>query len=139
MNAGLAASVAVVTLVASGISVDLTSAPPSVRSEAIVARGASAYGTVAAQEKGRFKQEGDNCVWDANDGGPNQCTPMTPGRFKKGGDDSCTWDANDKGPDQCKPPKGRWKQGGDGSCSFDPKDDGPNQCNPRRARGRARK
>jgi hypothetical protein len=139
MNAGLVASVAVATFVSGGISVDLTSASRSVRSEVVIASNAGAYVTVSAQEKGRFKQEGDNCVWDANDGGPNQCTPVTPGRFKKGGDDSCTWDANDKGPDQCKPPKGRWKTGGDGSCSFDPKDDGPNQCNPRRARGRARK
>jgi len=88
------------------------------------------------QRKGRFKQEGDNCVWNAEDSGPNQCTPITRGRFKKGGDDSCTWDANDNGPDQCTPPTGRWKQGGgdNRSCYWDPKDSGPNQCNPRRAR-----
>jgi hypothetical protein len=139
MNAGLVACAAVTAFVASGISVDLTSTSRSIHTEAILASNAGAYGTVSAQEKGRFKQEGDNCVWDATDAGPNQCAPITRGRFKKGGDDSCTWDSNDNGPDQCKPPKGRWKQGGDGSCSFDPKDDGPNQCNPRRARARARK
>lgn len=93
----------------------------------------------SAQEKGRYKIEGENCVWVATDGGPNQCTPATRGRFKKGADDACTWDSNDVGADQCKPPKGRWKQGGDGSCSFDAKDDGPDQCNPRRARARAKK
>jgi hypothetical protein len=139
MNAGLVACTAVAAFVAGTIGTDLRSTPRSARTDAAMVSVAGAYGTVSAQEKGRFKQEGDNCVWDANDGGPNQCTPITRGRFKKGGDDSCTWDANDNGPDQCKPPKGRWKQGGDGSCSFDPKDDGPNQCNPRRARGRARK
>jgi hypothetical protein len=139
MNAGVVACAAVTAFVASGIRVDLGSAPRSVRSEAVIASDASAYRIVSAQEKGRFKQQGDDCIWDANDGGPNQCTPITRGRFKKGGDDSCTWDSTDNGPDQCKPAKGRWKQGGDGSCSFDPKDDGPNQCNPRRARGRARK
>ena len=136
MNAGLVACAAVTALVAGSMGVDLTA---SHRSEAIVASDASTYRAVFAQEKGRFKQQGDDCLWDANDAGPNQCSPVTRGRFKKGGDDSCTWDSNDNGPDQCKPPKGRWKQGGDGSCSFDPKDDGPNQCNPRRARGRARK
>ena len=137
MNAGLVACTAVAAFVAGTIGTDLRSTPRSVRTDAAMVSVAGAYGTVSAPEKGRVKQEGDNCVWDANDGGPNQCTPITRGRFKKGGDD--TWDANDNGPDQCKPPKGRWKQGGDGSCSFDPKDDGPNQCNPRRARGRARK
>jgi len=87
----------------------------------------------STQRKGRFKQEGDNCVWNAEDSGPNQCTPLTRGRFKKGGNDSCTWDANDNGPDQCTPPTGRWKKG-DNRCYWDPKDSGPNQCNPRQAR-----
>ncbi|HET7220578.1 MAG TPA: hypothetical protein VFJ02_21140 [Vicinamibacterales bacterium] len=93
----------------------------------------AAGGAVAQQKKGRFKQEGENCVWDVNDSGPNQCTPVTRGRFKKGGDDSCTWDANDNGPDQCTPPKGRWKKSGS-RCTWDPKDSGPNQCNPRQPR-----
>ena len=138
MNAGLVACTAVAAFIAGSIRADLT---PTARpgTDVVIASDAGANTTVSAQEKGRFKQQGNDCIWDANDGGPNQCTPLTPGRFKKGGDDACTWDANDKGPDQCKPPKGRWKQGGDGSCSFDPKDDGPNQCNPRRARARARK
>lgn len=87
------------------------------------------------QGKGRYKKQGDACVWDANDGGPDQCTPRVKGRFKKGGDDSCKWDANDVGDDQCRPPKGRWKKGGDNSCSWDGNDDGPDQCNPRQPRG----
>jgi hypothetical protein len=87
----------------------------------------------AFQRKGRYKKEGDNCVWDVNDSGPNQCTPQTRGRFKKGGNDSCTWDANDSGPDQCSPPSGRWKKGNN-RCYWDPKDSGPNQCNPREPR-----
>jgi hypothetical protein len=86
------------------------------------------------QAKGRYKKQGNNCVWDGTDGGPDQCTPQTKGRFKKGGDDSCTWDANDVGADQCRPPKGRWKKGGDNSCTWDANDGGPDQCNPRQAR-----
>jgi len=86
----------------------------------------------ALQQKGRFKQDGENCVWDANDTGPNQCTPRTPGRFKKE-KDTCVWDAKDNGPDQCTPPKGRWKLEGD-RCYWDPKDEGTNQCNPRQPR-----
>lgn len=84
------------------------------------------------QEKGRYKLQGDDCVWDANDSGPNQCTPRTRGRFKQDGG-SCVWVANDDGPDQCKPPSGRWKTEGD-RCVWDAKDSGPNQCNPRRPR-----
>ena len=87
----------------------------------------------AFADAGRYKKDGDKCVWDANDSGPNQCTPLTRGRFKKGGDDSCTWVANDDGPDQCKPRTGRWKSG-DNRCYWDAKDSGPNQCNPRQAR-----
>ena len=95
---------------------------------------AAAIGDVAAlQQKGRFKQQGENCVWDREDSGPNQCTPRTPGRFKQE-KDACVWDAKDNGPDQCTPPKGRWKADGD-RCYWDPKDDGPNQCNPRQPRG----
>ena len=95
--------------------------------------GIEAKGSTAAlQEKGRFKQQGDDCVWDANDTGPNQCSPRTLGRFKKE-KDACVWDAKDKGPDQCTPPKGRWKVEGD-RCYWDPKDEGPNQCNPRQPR-----
>ena len=29
-----------------------------------------------AQQKGRYKKQGANCEWDANDTGPNQCTPV---------------------------------------------------------------
>ena len=45
-----------------------------------------------AQQKGRYKKQGANCEWDANDTGPNQCTPVAKGRFKKDGD-ACRWDA----------------------------------------------
>jgi hypothetical protein len=84
------------------------------------------------QPKGRFKQEGENCVWDAKDDGPNQCTPRTPGRFKQQ-KEGCVWDDKDNGPDQCTPPRGRWKLDGE-RCYWDPKDDGPRQCNPRQPR-----
>ena len=56
------------------------------------------------QKKGRYKKEGDKCVW-VNESGPDQCEPPK-GRFKKDGDD-CVWDANDGGNDQCSPKKGR--------------------------------
>ncbi len=99
-------------------------APPVVPGE----RGA------AAPQKGRYKKQGDTCVWDANDGGPNQCTPLVKGRFKKGANDSCTWDPDDVGDDQCRPPKGRWKKGSENSCVWDANDGGPDQCNPRQAK-----
>jgi len=80
-----------------------------------------------AAEQGRYKKEGDKCVWVADESGPNQCTPPK-GRYKKDGD-NCVWDANDSGPDQCKPPKGRFKK--DGSrCVWEPNDSGPDQCRP---------
>jgi hypothetical protein len=85
-----------------------------------------------AQTKGRYKKEGDNCVWDGNDSGPDQCQPQTKGRFKKAGD-NCTWDANDTGADQCRPPKGRWAKVG-ARCVWRPSDSGPDQCNPRQPR-----
>jgi hypothetical protein len=93
----------------------------------------SSHESGGIQRKGRYKKEGDSCVWDVNDSGPNQCTPTTKGRFKKGSDDSCAWDENDSGPDQCTPAKGRWKVNRD-NCAWDPKDSGPNQCNPRQPR-----
>ena len=87
----------------------------------------------ALQPRGRYKGDGRNCWWDAEDSGPNQCTPRTAGRFK-GGPNACTWDANDAGPDQCRPPKGRWKGGPNNACTWDGNDDGPDQCNPRQPR-----
>ena len=92
----------------------------------------AAWNAPAAQQKGRYKQDGEACVWDANDSGADQCTPRVAGRFKKSGD-ACVWDAKDKGPDQCQPPSGRWKTEGD-RCVWDPKDSGANQCNPREPR-----
>jgi hypothetical protein len=132
MSAGFVACTAVAALVVGSLGVDLTS---SRGNEALFSKDTASSGVVS-QEKGRYKREGNDCVWAANDGGPNQCTPVTRGRFKKGGDDSCTWDSNDAGPDQCRPPKGRWKKGNGDDCTWDPKDDGPNQCNPRRARAK---
>jgi len=85
------------------------------------------------QAKGRYKKSGTTCAWDANDSGPNQCEPQTPGRFKHGANNACVWDATESGPDQCKPPAGRWKKDGS-SCVWDAKDSGPNQCNPRQVK-----
>jgi len=87
---------------------------------------------VAAPAAGRYKKNGSNCEWDANDSGPNQCTPAVKGRFKKDGD-SCRWDANDVGADQCRPAGGRWKKDGD-TCKWEAGDNGPDQCNPRAPR-----
>ncbi len=133
MNTRVIACSAVAALIV-GTGVSRTSLAPSTFHDTTFSIPVPVLAAASTQDKGRFKKEGDNCVWEANDAGPNQCTPVTRGRFKKGADDSCTWDSNDNGPDQCKPPKGRWKRGGDDSCTWDAKDDGPNQCNPRRAR-----
>ena len=84
------------------------------------------------QTKGRYKKQGNECQWDANDTGPNQCTPVTEGRFKQDGD-RCYWDAGDRGPNQCTPKKGRFKKEGD-KCVWNADDSGPNQCNPRQPR-----
>jgi hypothetical protein len=135
MKKGLMTLTTLATLiVASAAITHLFAAPPRMRAhDARLTAAASAPDADAVQRKGRFKKEGDNCVWNADDSGPNQCAPVTRGRFKKGGDDSCAWDANDNGPDQCTPPTGRWKKG-DNRCYWDAKDSGPNQCNPRQPR-----
>ena len=54
----------------------------------------------ASGAPGRYKKQGDKCVWDNEDMGPDQCRPN--GRYKQQGD-KCVWDANDAGPDQCRP------------------------------------
>jgi hypothetical protein len=82
------------------------------------------------QSKGRYKKDGVRCVWDANDTGPNQCTPVAAGRFKKDGD-ACVWDAKGSGDDQCRPSTGRFKKDGN-RCEWDAKDTGPDQCDPRK-------
>jgi len=99
---------------------------------ALVLAVAGLTGVSAAQKKGRYKKEGSNCVWNAEDSGPNQCTPQTQGRFKKSGK-TCRWVAGDEGDDQCRPATGRFKKSGD-SCVWDAKDSGPDQCNPRQAK-----
>jgi hypothetical protein len=92
---------------------------------------AIAVSATTSAQSGRYKKQGDECVWTDNDSGPNQCSPTTAGRFKKSGN-NCVWDANDKGADQCKPTSGRFKKDGD-RCVWTPDDSGPNQCNPRQA------
>ena len=51
--------------------------------------------------QGRWKIQGDACVFDPDDEGFDQCSPRL-GRFKIEGD-ACVFDANDSGPDQCQP------------------------------------
>jgi len=55
----------------------------------------------AQGQDGRWKIEGDQCVFDPNDSGIDQCSPKL-GRFKIEGD-ACIFDPNDSGPDQCAP------------------------------------
>ena len=133
MKPAVIACTAIAAFVLVSADAELTSAGLPISTGRAISSGSPGASAAPLQAKGRYKKEGDNCVWDANDGGPNQCTPQTRGRFKKGGDDSCTWVANDRGPDQCTPAKGRWKKGGSG-CVWDSKDSGPNQCNPRQPR-----
>lgn len=90
--------------------------------------------SATGEQKGRYKQQGNVCQWDATDDGPNQCEPQIKGRFKKGDGDACTWDANELGADQCRPAKGRWKGGPNNACAWDANDSGPDQCNPRRVK-----
>jgi pimeloyl-ACP methyl ester carboxylesterase len=83
---------------------------------------------------GRYKIIGGQCVWDANDSGPDQCSPLPPpGRYKFDGFGTCYWEPNDYPPDQCSPqapPIGRFKLDGSGGCYWDPNDSGPDQCAP---------
>lgn len=81
--------------------------------------------------KGRFKKDGDLCNWDADDDGPNQCTPWVAGHFRKVGN-ACAWNGA-PGGDECRPAKGRWKVSGD-NCTWDANDTGGDQCNPRKAK-----
>jgi hypothetical protein len=85
-----------------------------------------------AQKKGRYKVDGESCVWDVNDTGPNQCTPRNRGRFKEVGR-SCRWVRNDDGPDQCQPPRGKWHLVRN-RCVWDPNGTGGSTCNPRQPR-----
>ena len=54
---------------------------------ALAAVSGSVYTAGAA---GRYKKDGNRCVWDARDSGPNQCTPLAAGRFKRSGN-ACVW------------------------------------------------
>jgi pimeloyl-ACP methyl ester carboxylesterase len=87
-----------------------------------------------APPTGRYKIIGSECVWDANDSGPDQCSPLPPpGRYKFDGFGTCYWEPNDYPPDQCSlpaAPTGRFKLDGSGGCSWDPNDSGPDQCAP---------
>lgn len=132
MNAGLMACTAVAALVVVGADMSLTSEARSLHNEAAVSLEARSDAASAVQ-KGRYKIEGDNCVWAANDGGPNQCMPITAGRFKRTRN-VCRWVSNENGPDQCTPTHGRWKKGAGTDCTWDANDSGPNQCNPRQVK-----
>jgi hypothetical protein len=83
---------------------------------------------------GRYKIIDAQCVWDPNDSGPDQCSPLPPpGRYKYDGFGVCYWEPNDYPPDQCSPPPeptGRFKLDGSGGCYWDPTDSGPDQCAP---------
>jgi pimeloyl-ACP methyl ester carboxylesterase len=82
---------------------------------------------------GRFKIIDAQCVWDAYDSGPDQCSPLPPpGRYKFDSWGVCYWEPNDYPPDQCSPPAptGRFKLDGSGSCYWDSNDSGPDQCVP---------
>jgi hypothetical protein len=93
----------------------------------VVALSMSTLTATSLEAAGRYKKEGQRCVWDPNDSGPNQCTPPS-GRYKKVGT-KCVWDAKDSGEDQCTPPKGRFKKEGD-RCVWDANDSGVDQCRP---------
>jgi hypothetical protein len=71
-------------------------------------------------------------VWDAADNGPNQCTPVTQGRFKREGA-KCVWAGNETGRDLCRPSNGRFKTEGE-RCVWDARDNGPDQCDPHKAK-----
>jgi len=115
-----------------GIVIGVPADARPVRTSIATAVDGGAAGDAAAPLKGRYKKEGNSCVWDANDSGPNQCEPWTKGRFKKDGD-RCVWESGDSGPDQCTPRGGRFKKEGD-RCVWTANDSGPNQCNPRQPR-----
>ena len=93
---------------------------------------ASVSARSAADLAGRYKKEGTKCVWDPNDGGPNQCTPQVVGHFKKDGS-ACSWVAGEAGADQCRPAKGRFKKEGN-ACVWNGDDGGPDQCDPKAAK-----
>ena len=99
---------------------------------AVLLTTAFAGAAFTADANGRYKKQGDKCVWDANDSGPNQCTPVTEGRFKRERS-RCVWAANETGADQCRPAKGRFKKDG-ARCVWDANDSGPDQCDPHRAK-----
>jgi hypothetical protein len=51
------------------------------------------------------------------------------GRWKAGSGDECYFDENDTGPDQCDPVAGRWENGSS-SCEWNPAGSGENECEP---------
>jgi hypothetical protein len=129
---GLVASAALAAVVFGGAPVGAVPVAGWNASSHVAAADPAPLASVPAQAKGRYKKQGSSCLWDANDSGPNQCTPQTSGRFKKSGDE-CVWDASAAGDDQCTPAKGRFKKDGD-QCVWNASDSGPNQCNPRTAK-----
>jgi hypothetical protein len=96
--------------------------------------------TAHTDAEGRWKVDGSGgCYFDANDTGPDQCSPTgmpENGRWKLDGSGNCYFDTTDSGPNQCSPAgmpqEGRWKVDANGGCYFDANDSGPNQCTPDR-------
>jgi hypothetical protein len=72
----------------------------------LLALSVGATSSIVSAEQGRWKVDADgNCVFDANDDGPDQCLPANPpGRWKVGSDGACYFEQNDIGPNQCEPP-----------------------------------
>lgn len=91
----------------------------------------TAASSSSSAETGRWKVDGSNCYWDANDDGPDQCDPNNPsGRYKDDGNGGCYWEPSDFGADQCTPQTGRYKDDGIGGCYWAEGDSGPDQCQP---------
>jgi hypothetical protein len=122
LSAALAASA-----LAGGMGIDASEAAPMRGIPASLRPPLSSAAPASAT--GRYKKSGNACVWDANDSGPNQCTPLAEGRFRRDGR-ACVWDAAGRGPNQCRPTRGRFKKEGD-ACVWNATDTGRNQCNPR--------
>ena len=59
------------------------SVPENAGAAALTSRVAD-DGASTVQAKGRYKKQGDNCEWDANDGGPNQCEPIDQRAIQEG-------------------------------------------------------
>ena len=122
------------TMVAGVLKRDPTSPPPTIDPSPSPSPSPDPAPPPPPPPTGRYKLIDSQCVWDAYDSGPDQCTPLPPpGRYKYDGFGTCYWEPNDYPPDQCSPPApptGRFKLDGSGGCYWDPNDSGPDQCAP---------